>query len=197
MKPMLSYLVCATPRSGSTLLCHAARPDRHRRPPGGVLRGAAPLGAARAGRTSTSTPSATPTSSSASPSARCPTGAPKPNPLWSPDDLRPVPRSGRSSEGTTPNGVFGAKLMWGYLGDFAELLRGIEGMAGAAAARAARRAFPGPALHPDHARGQGSPGGLAVEGRADPGLAGARRRGRRARSSRCSRSARSTTSCGC
>ena len=28
-------------------------------------------------------------------------------------------------QGTTPNGVFGAKLMWGYLGDFVSLLRNI------------------------------------------------------------------------
>ena len=27
--------------------------------------------------------------------------------------------------GTTPNGVFGAKLMWGYFGDFVSLLRNI------------------------------------------------------------------------
>ena len=27
--------------------------------------------------------------------------------------------------GTTPNGVFGAKLMWGYFGDFASLLRNV------------------------------------------------------------------------
>jgi LPS sulfotransferase NodH len=29
-------------------------------------------------------------------------------------------------QGTTPNGVFGAKLMWGYLGDFVSLLRNIR-----------------------------------------------------------------------
>ena len=27
--------------------------------------------------------------------------------------------------GTTPNGVFGAKLMWGYFGDFVSLLRNV------------------------------------------------------------------------
>ena len=37
-----------------------------------------------------------------------------------PGQLRPLPR-GAIEQGTTDNGVFGAKLMWGYLGDFAEL----------------------------------------------------------------------------
>ncbi|HWT25022.1 MAG TPA: Stf0 family sulfotransferase [Solirubrobacteraceae bacterium] len=45
-------------------------------------------------------------------------------------------------EGTTPNGIFGAKLMWGYLGDFAKLLRGIEGMAGLTVPELLARAFP-------------------------------------------------------
>jgi LPS sulfotransferase NodH len=39
--------------------------------------------------------------------------------------------------------VFGAKLMWGYLGDFAELLRGIEGMAARPLPELLGRAFPG------------------------------------------------------
>ncbi len=44
--------------------------------------------------------------------------------------------------GTTPNGVFGAKLMWGYLGDFADLLRGIHGMGGLPVPELLGRAFP-------------------------------------------------------
>ncbi len=39
--------------------------------------------------------------------------------------------------------MFGAKLMWGYLGDFAELLRGIGGMAGRPLPELLARAFPG------------------------------------------------------
>jgi trehalose 2-sulfotransferase len=31
--------------------------------------------------------------------------------------------------GTTPNGVFGAKLMWGYMDDFLGRLRGVAGAA--------------------------------------------------------------------
>ena len=56
-------------------------------------------------------------------------GAPKPNPLWQPDTYDEY-LTWALQEGTTPNGVFGAKLMWGYLGDFSDLLRGIDGLAG-------------------------------------------------------------------
>src|ERR1051325_9044196 len=129
MSPMLSYLVCATPRSGSTLLCHlldetgiaghpeeyfeALRhsglprqpheyfdPDRH----ANIIERLA--------------------------YREMPDGSPQtPNELWRPETY------GRHlawacERGQTPNGVFGAKLMWGYLGAFATLLRGIAGLAG-------------------------------------------------------------------
>jgi hypothetical protein len=44
---------------------------------------------------------------------------------------------------SSANGVFGAKIMWGYLGDFAELLCGIDGMAGRPLPELLARAFPG------------------------------------------------------
>ena len=47
------------------------------------------------------------------------------------------------NEGTTANGVFGAKLMWGYLGDSAELLRGIDGMGARPLPDLLGRTFPG------------------------------------------------------
>jgi LPS sulfotransferase NodH len=138
---MLSYLVCATPRSGSTLLCHlldqtgiaghpeeyfeALRhsglprrpheyfdPDRHHN----IVERLA--------------------------FREMPSAAPRPNPLWQPDTYdRYLDWAIR--QGTTPNGVFGAKLMWGYLGDFAALLRGIDGMAGLPVPELLSRAFPG------------------------------------------------------
>src|SRR4051794_41668542 len=66
---------------------------------------------------------------------------PTPNPLWSPDTYDRY-LEWALQQGTTPNGVFGAKLMWGYLGDFAELLRGIDGMAGLAVPALLDRALP-------------------------------------------------------
>jgi trehalose 2-sulfotransferase len=141
MTPMLSYLVCATPRSGSTLLCHeldrtgvaghpeeyfeALRrsglprrpheyfdPDRH-----------ANIVERLAFR-------------------EMPDGAAEPNPLWHPDTYDQY-LAWALEAGTTGNGVFGAKLMWGYLGDFADLLRGIEGMGGRPLPELLARAFPG------------------------------------------------------
>jgi LPS sulfotransferase NodH len=123
-----SYLVCATPRSGSTLLCHlldqtgiaghpeeyfeALRhsgqprrpheyfdPDRHANIIERLAFREMPAGAAH-----------------------------PPHPLWTVETYDRY-LAWALEQGTTPNGVFGAKLMWGYLGDFAELLRGMPGMA--------------------------------------------------------------------
>ena len=129
MPPAHSYLVCATPRSGSTLLCHlldqtgiAGHPEeyfealRH----SGVPRKPheyfdrerhANIIERLAFR-------------------ELPDGSEhRPNPLWEPASYERY-LDWAFDAGTTPNGVFGAKLMWGYLGDFAALLRGIEGNAG-------------------------------------------------------------------
>jgi trehalose 2-sulfotransferase len=136
-----SYLVCATPRSGSTLLCRlldqtgvAGHPEeyfealRHsglpRRPHeyfddhthADIIRRLA--------------------------FREMPDGRPpQPNPLWRPDAYRDY-LDWALEQGTTPNGIFGAKLMWGYLGDFADLLRGIEGMAGLRIPQLLDRVFP-------------------------------------------------------
>ena len=45
---------------------------------------------------------------------------PEPSPLWRPDRYDRY-LDWTLERGTTANGVFGAKLMWGYLGDFATL----------------------------------------------------------------------------
>ncbi len=138
---MPSYLVCATPRSGSTLLCqlldetgiaghpeeyfealrHSGRPrrpheyfdpDRH----ANIIERLA--------------------------FREMPDSDPRPNPLWEPETYdRYVDWA--IQQGTTLNGVFGAKLMWGYLGDFAALLRGIDGLAGLPVPELLARVFPG------------------------------------------------------
>jgi LPS sulfotransferase NodH len=129
MSPDRCYLVCATPRSGSTLLCHlldrtgvAGRPaeyfealqhsglprrpaeyfdrDRHANIVERLAFREMPAAGSR----------------------------PTPNPLWDPATYDRY-LAWALEQGTTPNGIFGAKLMWGYLGDFAQLLRGIEPLA--------------------------------------------------------------------
>jgi len=128
MPPLRSYLVCATPRSGSTLLCHllaqtglAGRPEeyfealRH----SGIPRRPAEY----------FDPERHANIIERLAFREMPDGEqPGPNPLWRPESYDRY-LDWVLEEGTTPNGVFGAKLMWGYLGDFADLLRGIAGNA--------------------------------------------------------------------
>ncbi|MDX6589930.1 MAG: trehalose 2-sulfotransferase [Solirubrobacterales bacterium] len=123
MPPDRSYLVCATPRSGSTLVCHAleetgvaGRPEeyfealrhsgRPRRPEEYFLGiddqsirdhlGERGVGSELAPR----------------------------SPLWSRAAYDRY-LEWAFEAGTTPNGMFGAKLMWGYFNDFVSLLRNI------------------------------------------------------------------------
>ena len=138
-----SYLICATPRSGSTLLCDllgqtgvAGSPEeyfealRHsglpRQPDEYFDRARhANIIERLAFR---EMPDEGP--------------RPEPNPLW---DAGTYDRylAWALDEGTTPNGVFGAKLMWGYLGDFVALLHGIDGLQGQPVPQLLARVFPG------------------------------------------------------
>jgi LPS sulfotransferase NodH len=138
-----SYLVCATPRSGSTLLCHlldqtgvAGHPEEYfeaLRHSGRPRRPEEYFDATRhaniierlAYREMPSEDGAAAT----------------PHPLWRPETYDRY-LAWALEEGTTPNGVFGAKLMWGYLGDFASLLRGIPGNDGLTIPELLSRSFP-------------------------------------------------------
>lgn len=122
-RPQRSYLVCATPRSGSTLVCNAlsetgvaGRPEeyfealrhsgRPRRPEEYFLGvedqsirdhlGERAIGAEQPPR----------------------------SPLWSRAAYDRY-LEWAFEAGTTPNGIFGAKLMWGYFGEFVSLLRNV------------------------------------------------------------------------
>jgi LPS sulfotransferase NodH len=123
MRPQRSYLVCATPRSGSTLVCHAlsetgvaGNPEeyfealRHSgrpRRPEEYFQGVEDqsirdhLGERAVGAE-----------------------LPPRSPLWSRTAYDRY-LEWAFETGTTGNGVFGAKLMWGYFGDFVSLLRNI------------------------------------------------------------------------
>jgi LPS sulfotransferase NodH len=141
MKPMLSYLVCATPRSGSTLLCHELDRTGLAGHPQEYFEAMRRSGLPRRPHEYFD-PERHPNIVERLAFREMLEGAPKPNPLWHPDTYDQY-LAWALQEGTTPNGVFGAKLMWGYLGDFAELLRGIDGMGGRPLPELLARAFPG------------------------------------------------------
>ena len=196
MTPMLSYLVCATPRSGSTLLCHALDQTGVAGHPRGVLRGAAPLGPAA--------PSArvlrprSPRQHRRAPRlSRDARRRGRAEPAVAPRHLRPLPRLGAAG-GHDPQRRVRRQADVGLPRRLRRAAARDRRDGRAAAAGAARPRLPRPALRPDHAREQDPPGGLAVEGRADAGVEGAspasvEQLGR----ARCSPSARSTTSCAC
>jgi LPS sulfotransferase NodH len=122
-RPDSSYLVCATPRSGSTLVCHAleetgvaGRPEeyfealrhsgRPRRPEEYFLGVEDQSIRDHLGERSVG-------------------NDPQPrSPLWSRAAYDRY-LEWAFETGTTENGVFGAKLMWGYFGEFVSLLRNI------------------------------------------------------------------------
>jgi LPS sulfotransferase NodH len=123
MTPSRSYLVCATPRSGSTLVCRAltqtgvaGRPEEYfeaLRHSGRPRRPEEYFG----GTTDTSIlDHLTERGIGEDP--------PQGSPMWSRTAYDRY-LAWAMEAGTTPNGVFGAKLMWGYLGDFTSLLRNI------------------------------------------------------------------------
>ena len=122
-RPERSYLVCATPRSGSTLVCHAlsetgvsGRPEeyfealrhsgRPRRPEEYFLGVEDQSIRDHLGERSVGS----------DPQPR--------SPLWSRAAYDRY-LEWAFETGTTDNGVFGAKLMWGYFGEFVSLLRNI------------------------------------------------------------------------
>jgi len=123
MSPKRSYIVCATPRSGSTLVCHAleetgvaGRPEeyfealrhsgRPRRPEEYFVGVEDPSIRDHLGERAVGS----------EPAPR--------SPLWSRAAYDRY-LEWAFEAGTTPNGVFGAKLMWGYFGDFVSLLRNV------------------------------------------------------------------------
>lgn len=123
MQPNRSYLVCATPRSGSTLVCHAleetgvaGRPEeyfealrhsgRPRRPEEYFLGVEDQSIRDHLGERSVGS----------DPQPR--------SPLWSRAAYDRYLEWALEA-GSTDNGVFGAKLMWGYFGEFVSLLRNV------------------------------------------------------------------------
>ena len=120
MKPTRSYLVCSTPRSGSTLVCKALRDTGVAGRPEEYFEALRSTGRPRR-----------PEEYFAGVDDRSifdelgdPGDGGSPPPAWSRTAYDRY-LDWAMEAGTTPNGVFGAKMMWQYLGDFVGLLRGI------------------------------------------------------------------------
>lgn len=125
--PERSYLVCATPRSGSTLLCDLLDQTGVAGHPEEYFEALLHSGLPRRPHEYFD-PSRHANIVERLAFREMPDRASTPNQLWQPESYDRY-LAWALEQGTTPNGVFGAKLMWGYLGDFADLLRGIEGNA--------------------------------------------------------------------
>ncbi|HEY0516585.1 MAG TPA: Stf0 family sulfotransferase [Solirubrobacteraceae bacterium] len=139
--PERCYLVCATPRSGSTLLCETLEQTGVAGRPREYFEALKETGVPRRPREyfwGLRSPEVLrllpPDAHLDSESERART--------WSREDygahLDAVLR-----EGTTPNGVFAAKMMWGYFPDFLELARGIPRFGGMGDGSLLNAAFPG------------------------------------------------------
>jgi|1186.fasta_scaffold116568_2 LPS sulfotransferase NodH len=139
--PRRCYLVCATPRSGSTLLCEgltttgvAGRPDEY-------FEQLKETGLPRRPREYFWGLRSTEVLRLLPPDSQLDRQFER-IPEWSRDDYSHHFEAALR-KGTTDNGVFGAKLMWGYFGDFRELMRGIPRFAGMGDGSLLAAAFPG------------------------------------------------------
>ena len=140
MRPRLSYLICATPRSGSTLLCEAlgrtgiaGNPAEHfevlletgspRRPRDYFQRSNDPEVWALLDDPAFQ-------DVLGDYGGRFAEHPDRENPSWSPPDFGEL-LNRALKKGTTSNGVFGTKIMWAYFRDFVRLARraGREGVA--------------------------------------------------------------------
>jgi LPS sulfotransferase NodH len=139
--PTRSYLACATPRSGSTLLCDALENTGVAGRPREYFEELKETGVPRRpreyfwGLRSPEVLRLLPHDSELDREA-------EQRASWNREDYS---RHFASSllEGTTPNGVFGSKLMWSYFKDFLELMRGIPRFAGMDDGSLLSAAFPG------------------------------------------------------
>jgi trehalose 2-sulfotransferase len=138
--PERCYLVCATPRSGSTLLCETLEATGVAGRPREYFEELKETGVPRRpreyfwGLRSPEVIRLLPQESQLDRESER-------RPTWSRDDYTAhLAAAVRSA--TTPNGVFGCKMMWGYFADFLELMRGIHRFAGMGDGSLLSSAFP-------------------------------------------------------
>lgn len=121
--PERSYIVCATPRSGSTLVCQALTDTGIAGRPEEYFEALRHSGQPR--RPEEYFHGVEDRSILEHLGARSPEPSPTPRqPLWS-DTAYDRYLDWVFATGTTPNGVFGSKMMWDYFGDFVSLLRNL------------------------------------------------------------------------
>jgi LPS sulfotransferase NodH len=139
-QPRRSYLVCATPRSGSTLLCEALKATGVAGRPEEYFEAVGATGVPRRPRDyldGFDEPEALALLADAG-TAEAPRYSSLREVRSYADHLERVRRWG-----TTPNGVFGAKLMWDHVGELAALAGGIPAYRGLAPRDLLPKLFPG------------------------------------------------------
>jgi trehalose 2-sulfotransferase len=140
VEPQRCYVVCATPRSGSTLLCEALESTGVAGRPREYFEQLKETGVPRRpreyfwGLRSPEVIRLLPHDSEFDRDSES-------SATWSRDDYSRHLEAALL-EGTTPNGVFGAKLMWAYFNDFIELMRGIPRFGGMGDGSLLNAAFP-------------------------------------------------------
>lgn len=141
MTPERSYLVCATPRSGSTLVCHALEETGVAGHPEEYFEALRHSGRPR--RPEEYFLGVEDQSIRDHLGERSIGSEPPPrSPLWSRAAYDRYLEWALEA-GTTPNGIFGAKLMWGYFGEFVSLLRNIPAYRDVPLAELLPAVFPG------------------------------------------------------
>ncbi|HZU71004.1 MAG TPA: Stf0 family sulfotransferase [Ktedonobacteraceae bacterium] len=122
-KPNTSYLICATPRSGSTLLCEALDNTGLAGHPKEYFEALKKTGLPRRPREYFENVENTAILQLLGNYSRLDDEYGQPTFWDGPGYAQYLAHV--LEEGTTPNGVFGAKMMWGYFGDFIENARQI------------------------------------------------------------------------
>ena len=123
LAPERSYLLCATPRSGSTLVCQALKETGVAGRPEEYFEALRHSGRARRPEEYFVGVSDQSIVDQLGERTRGEDSQPR-SPLWSRTAYDRY-LEWAVTTGTTSNGVFGAKLMWGYFNDFTSLLRNI------------------------------------------------------------------------
>ena len=123
MEPHTSYLICATPRSGSTLLCEALENTGVAGHPKEYFEALKETGLPRQPREYFESLENSTVLELLGDHSRLEDVHGEPT-FWDGTGYAHYLTT-VLDEGTTPNGVFGAKMMWGYFGDFIDNMRQI------------------------------------------------------------------------